>query len=334
MKTGKLRHIISLVTNPVTPDGEGGYMVDTTIVSEPVQRFANVRQLSMSETLESGQETGESNYEITIRRWIDEKIGRGTQILWNGKMLNISSVVSDEYNFKIIAADRDLVETDVNSNVNPEPIESVFRITVPEGGAYVVIYWAYPSYFPDYVGSEWNDDFGAYLQSKTPNTYNWGDGIIDINDWYQDGDKGISHYYADAGVYDIIISGKEVFIMNLYGLSFEIDTLPAALQFLVCSGNQLTSLPDVLPAALQMLDCYNNQLTSLPDVLPAALQILDCGRNQLNSNAVDNALTNLIAASLSDLQYVDLVMNPSAPPTPSIKAAFIAAYPTVFLLTD
>jgi len=114
MKTGKLRHIISLVTNPVTPDGEGGYMVDTTIVSEPVQRFANVRQLSMSETLESGQETGESNYEITIRRWIDEKIGRGTQILWNGKILNISSVVSDEYNFKIIAADRDLVETDVN----------------------------------------------------------------------------------------------------------------------------------------------------------------------------------------------------------------------------
>ena len=43
-----------------------------------------------------------------------KKIGRGTQILWNGKILNISSVVSDEYNFKIIAADRDLVETDVN----------------------------------------------------------------------------------------------------------------------------------------------------------------------------------------------------------------------------
>lgn len=124
MKTGKLRHIISLVTNPVTPDGEGGYMVDTTIVREPVKRFANVRQLSMSETLDSGQETGESNYEITIRRWIDEKIGRGTQILWNGKMLNISSVVSDEYNFKIIASDRDLVETDVNSNVTPEPIDT------------------------------------------------------------------------------------------------------------------------------------------------------------------------------------------------------------------
>ena len=124
MKTGKLKHIISLVTNPVTPDGEGGYMIDTTIARDPVHRFANVRQLSMSETLDGGQETGESNYEITIRRWIDEKIGRGTQILWNGKMLNISSVVSDEYNFKIIACDRDLVETDVNSNVNPEPIDN------------------------------------------------------------------------------------------------------------------------------------------------------------------------------------------------------------------
>ena len=42
-------------------------------------------------------------------------------------------------------------------------------------------------------------------------------------------------------------------------------------QYLWCSNNQLTSLPDNLPNSLQELNCNNNQLTSLPP-LPTSLQ--------------------------------------------------------------
>ncbi|HGY2264805.1 hypothetical protein [Morganella morganii] len=55
--------------------------------------------------------------------------------------------------------------------------------------------------------------------------------------------------------------------------------LPAGLQTLLCSGNQLVHLP-VLPAGLQTLWCGRNRLTCLP-VLPAGLQELGCKNNHL-----------------------------------------------------
>ena len=59
------------------------------------------------------------------------------------------------------------------------------------------------------------------------------------------------------------------------------DNLPASLQTLYCSSNQLTLLPDNLPASLQTFGCSDNQLTSLPDNLPASLHTLYCSDNQL-----------------------------------------------------
>ena len=53
------------------------------------------------------------------------------------------------------------------------------------------------------------------------------------------------------------------------------------LQKLICSNNQLTSLP-TLPQKLEIFNCFDNQLTSLP-TLPQNLKILYCSNNQLIS---------------------------------------------------
>jgi Leucine-rich repeat (LRR) protein len=60
-----------------------------------------------------------------------------------------------------------------------------------------------------------------------------------------------------------------------------LPTLPQNLQELYCSYNKLTSLP-TLPQNLQILSCYNNKLTSLP-TLPQNLKELNCYNNKLTS---------------------------------------------------
>ncbi|MCL1834840.1 MAG: S-layer homology domain-containing protein [Oscillospiraceae bacterium] len=53
------------------------------------------------------------------------------------------------------------------------------------------------------------------------------------------------------------------------------------LEFVNCSGNRLTALPE-LPAGLGELDCSNNRLTALP-TLPSSLRSLTCVGNELTS---------------------------------------------------
>jgi Leucine-rich repeat (LRR) protein len=60
-----------------------------------------------------------------------------------------------------------------------------------------------------------------------------------------------------------------------------LPTLPQNLQILICDNNQLTSLP-TLPQNIEKLYCYNNKLTSLP-TLPQNLKVLICFHNQLTS---------------------------------------------------
>ena len=78
-----------------------------------------------------------------------------------------------------------------------------------------------------------------------------------------------------------IVNGTDVESFNsnirdLTGIEYfdNLDTL-------VCSDNQLTSLP-LLPSTLVWLDCKSNQLTSLPS-LSGSLTLLDCRWNQLTS---------------------------------------------------
>ncbi|MFN8357674.1 MAG: T9SS type A sorting domain-containing protein [Spirosomataceae bacterium] len=72
-----------------------------------------------------------------------------------------------------------------------------------------------------------------------------------------------------------------------------LPTLPNGLQNLICYGNQLSGLP-TLPNSLQSLSCFYSQLGSLP-TLPNSLQDLDCSNNPLNSlPTLPNSLKNLI----------------------------------------
>ena len=52
------------------------------------------------------------------------------------------------------------------------------------------------------------------------------------------------------------------------------------LQYLDCSNNNLTELPE-LPQSIVILDCENNKLTSLPKELPKSLKKLHCQYNKL-----------------------------------------------------
>jgi len=80
-----------------------------------------------------------------------------------------------------------------------------------------------------------------------------------------------------AGITELDVSG-DVYdggsIKSLAGLEYF-----TALEFLSCSHNQITELPD-LPSSLEKLWCWDNQLTTLP-VLPSSLRELVCGGNQL-----------------------------------------------------
>jgi len=61
-----------------------------------------------------------------------------------------------------------------------------------------------------------------------------------------------------------------------------------AITYLVCAGNQLTSLDVTNNTALTELFCQQNQLTSLDVSSNTALNFLECNENQLNSLDVSN----------------------------------------------
>lgn len=94
MNLGKMRHRIELYTVTTTDDGEGG---TTPVYTLTYTKYAEVKQLSMAESLRSGQVVGETNYRVTLRRSPNETLGRTLQIRWNGKVLNVTSIVTDEF---------------------------------------------------------------------------------------------------------------------------------------------------------------------------------------------------------------------------------------------
>ncbi len=105
MKIGDLRHQIQIYTITTTADGEGGTTNPVYILA--ATRFANVRQLSEAEALRSGMNMAERNYKITFHRNLNEEFSTTQQIRWNGRLLNITSIVSDEFWFSIDASEQD-----------------------------------------------------------------------------------------------------------------------------------------------------------------------------------------------------------------------------------
>jgi len=94
MNTGKMRHRVDIYTVTTTADGEGGTTPTYTLLAT---KYAEVKQLSMSESLRSGQVVGESNYRVSMRRGIGENLSRSKQIRWNEKRMNITSIITDEF---------------------------------------------------------------------------------------------------------------------------------------------------------------------------------------------------------------------------------------------
>ena len=104
MEAGKLRHRVELYTVSTTADGQGGSTPTYTLEST---RYAEVKQLSMNESMRSGLVAGESNYRITLRRPTGVELSRSvTQIRWNGKRLSVTSIVTDEYTYTVNATER------------------------------------------------------------------------------------------------------------------------------------------------------------------------------------------------------------------------------------
>jgi len=94
MNIGKMRDRIDLYTVTTTADGEGG---STPVYTLTYTKYAEVKQLSMAESLRSGQVVGETNYRLTLRRGVGDTLNRSLQIRWNGKVLNVTSIVTDEF---------------------------------------------------------------------------------------------------------------------------------------------------------------------------------------------------------------------------------------------
>ena len=88
-------------------------------------------------------------------------------------------------------------------------------------------------------------------------------------------------------------------ISNRYLTFIPSLTMFKNLQTLICSNNQLISLPD-LNENLKKLSCFNNQLISLPH-LNEKLEILYCFNNQLTSLPYLNEKLKLLACEHNQL---------------------------------
>jgi SPP1 family predicted phage head-tail adaptor len=100
MKAGEMRDRIELYRLTTTTDGEGGTTGTYALLST---RYADVEMLSQSEVVRSGMVVGESVYRIKFRKGQSETLSRQDQIRYDGKRLNITSIVSDDYQFTVVA---------------------------------------------------------------------------------------------------------------------------------------------------------------------------------------------------------------------------------------
>ncbi|WP_439397697.1 NEL-type E3 ubiquitin ligase domain-containing protein [Bradyrhizobium sp. PMVTL-01] len=110
------------------------------------------------------------------------------------------------------------------------------------------------------------------------------------------------------------------------------DELPASLQRLDVSGNQLSSLP-ALPSGLRGLEVTSNRLASLPAVLPAGLQFLGANYNRLLNlpeplpaslqflHVSHNQLTSLPVALPAMLEFLDVSQNQLTDLPPALPAS-------------
>lgn len=202
--------------------------------------------------------------------------------------------------------------------ISKSPVPSVspyakVRIVIPAEGATFETYWDDSSWFPNYIDSEWNYDFNAFLQSLGTFVVAWGDGSQETVPFYY---QSYRHTYKTAGVYIITVFSIYAFFSNetvnsiaylfrLKNLNLNNSTNLLAppslsgltyLQVLNLRATGITS-PPVLSGlkALQYLDLAFTQI-EIPPILTGlalvrSIQLFSC--TSLSTPPVLSGLTNL-----------------------------------------
>lgn len=99
MAAGKLRERVTLQAETQTPDGAGGYSLGWSDVATV---WASVKPMRGKESLESMQVRDVQPYEVMIRYNSAVTVTPKHRLSWNGKLLNIRSVVNRDMRDKYL----------------------------------------------------------------------------------------------------------------------------------------------------------------------------------------------------------------------------------------
>lgn len=134
------------------------------------------------------------------------------------------------------------------------------RIQISQDNSTYECTWNDSAWFPDYIDSQWNFDFNAFLVSLGSFLISWGDGKQDTINFFN---QSCSHVYATAGHYRITVYSNYAFFndpavtsaVNMYRLK--------NLNFANCSNLYDTPVLTGL-SLLQVLDLRGTGITVSP----------------------------------------------------------------------
>ena len=140
----------------------------------------------------------------------------------------------------------------------------------------------------------------------------WGDGSTPENFSISSNGKDILKNYANAGSYNIIISGGSISEFDCsYNDIKELDiSSNSKITNIVCNNNQLTKLTFGNNPSLKEVICDNNSLTSLDLKENKAVNSLFCNDNKLTSLTINNCtVIKVLLGSNNELTGLDLGNN-------------------------
>lgn len=130
------------------------------------------------------------------------------------------------------------------------------------------------------IAFNWNSSFFGSAEQKIK--YDWGDKSYSTANLT---DESVSHTYTTAGIYNIRISGKYLFINDINGIL----TINSNVKYFGCSNIGLSTLPSL---NFNYLDCSNNNITTL--TANSGLTYLNCSGNNLSTGVLDSVLNDLV----------------------------------------
>lgn len=135
------------------------------------------------------------------------------------------------------------------------------RIEIPEDNTTYESAWDDSAWFPDYIDSNWNYDFNAFLVSLGKFLFSWGDGTKETINFYN---QSCSHIYTVAGHYTVTVFSIYAFFsdasVTAAGNLFRLKNLNFANCANLLDTPVLTGL-----SYLQVLDLRATGITVAPD---------------------------------------------------------------------